>query len=196
MSLLNESLSMLLFVGGAILLVAEAFAPGAHFFVLGVALLTAGIVGLLSPVGGIAGIVVLTIAVLVMTGLTLWGYRKLDLYDGEGSAQTSDSQSLRGQFGRVTERVTETEGEVKLDDGGFSPHYQARSVDGAIEVGTEVMVVDPGGGNVVTVEPVGESGDEIDRALAREREREAEQETERETERDREFDPDVESDTA
>jgi len=190
MSLLNESLSMLLFVGGAILLVAEAFAPGAHFFVLGVALLTAGIVGLLSPIGGIAGIAILIVAVLVMTGLTLWGYRKLDLYDGEGSAQTSDSSSLQGQFGRVTERVTETEGEVKLDDGGFNPHYQARSVDGTIEVGTEVMVVDPGGGNVVTVEAVGETGDPIDRELARDRERESETET------DREFDPDVESDTA
>lgn len=55
MSLLSESLSTLLFVGGALLLVAEAVAPGAHFFVLGVALLTAGVVGLFSPVGGRSG---------------------------------------------------------------------------------------------------------------------------------------------
>jgi hypothetical protein len=64
--------------------------------------------------------------------------------------------------------VSTTEGEVKLEDGGFNPYYRARSVEGEIEVGSEVMVVDPGGGNVVTVEPVAE-GDDIDRALARER---------------------------
>lgn len=166
MALLSDSLSMLLFVGGALLLVAEAAAPGAHFFVLGVALLTAGLVGLFSPVGGAVGIVLLTAAVLASTGLTLWAYRKMDLYGGEGSAQTSDSSSLTGTFGHVTERVTETSGSVKLDDGGFNPNFQARCVDGVIEEGQEVMVVDPGGGNVVTVEAVA-GDDEIDRALAR-----------------------------
>jgi membrane protein implicated in regulation of membrane protease activity len=187
MPVLSESLSMLLFVGGALLLFAEALAPGAHFFVLGVALLTAGLVGLLSPVGGTVGVVLLATAVLVATGLTLWGYRKVDIYGGEGAAQTSDSSSLRGQFGRVTERVTQRDGEVKLDNGGFNPHYQARTTGGVIEVGTEVMVVDPGGGNVVTVEPVA-SGDEIDRELARE--------APQKTDADRELDRDVESDTA
>jgi len=187
MSVLSESLSMLLFVGGALLLLAEALAPGAHFFVLGVALLTAGLVGLLSPIGGIAGVVLLAVAVLVATGVTLWGYRKVDIYGGEGSAQTSDSSSLRGQFGRVTERVTEADGEVKLNDGGFNPHYRARSTGGVIETGTEVMVVDPGGGNVVTVEPV-TGGDQIDRELAKK--------GQQETEADRELDPDVESDAA
>jgi membrane protein implicated in regulation of membrane protease activity len=185
MSLLSESLSTLLFLGGALLLVAEAVAPGAHFFVLGVALLTAGAVGLFSPVGGALGILVLAAAVLVTTGLTLWGYRRLDIYDGEGSAQTLDSNSLRGKFGRVTERVTRTDGEVKLQDAGFNPYYQARSVDGEIEEGSEVMVVDPGGGNVVTVEAVA-SGDEIDRQLADDRDQQA-----TDGERDREFESDA-----
>jgi hypothetical protein len=40
-------------------------------------------------------------------------------------------------------------------------------MDGEIEVGTEVMVIDPGGGNVVTVAPASGDEDEIDRALAR-----------------------------
>lgn len=168
--LLSDSVSFFLFLAGAILLVAEAFAPGAHFFVLGVALLTAGLVGILSPVGGIAGIVLLAAAVLVATALTLWGYRKLDIYGGGGAAETSHSGSLTGQFGTVTERVTTSDGEVKLEDGGFNPYYRARSVDGVIEVGEEVIVVDPGGGNVVTVEPVS-SQDDIDRALERERHR-------------------------
>ncbi|NLV11295.1 NfeD family protein [Halomicrobium mukohataei] len=190
MSLLSESLSTLLFVGGALLLVAEAVAPGAHFFVLGVALLTAGVVGLFSPVGGAIGILVLAAAVLVTTALTLWGYRRIDIYGGEGSAQTLDSDSLRGKFGRVTERVTQTDGEVKLQDAGFNPYYQARSVDGEIEEGAEVMVVDPGGGNVVTVEVVA-GGDEIDRQLENDREQSV-----TDTEPEREFDPDVESDAA
>lgn len=164
----GQSLAMLLFVAGAILLVAEAFAPGAHFFVLGVALLTTGIVGIALPPGlGILAPLILATLVLVVTGVTLWAYREIDVYGGGGMAKTSDSSSLRGSFGYVTERVTERAGEVKLQDGGFSPHYQARTTDGEIEVGTEVMVVDPGGGNVVTVEPV--AGDEIDRELAAER---------------------------
>ncbi|SFS02258.1 Membrane protein implicated in regulation of membrane protease activity [Halomicrobium zhouii] len=167
--LFSESISFFLFLAGAILLVAEAFAPGAHLFVLGVALLSAGLVGLLLPGGlGIFAPIILAVVVLALTGLTLWGYRRLDIYGGEGAAETSHSGSLRGQFGTVTERVTTTEGEVKLEDGGFNPYYRARSVEGEIEVGSEVMVVDPGGGNVVTVESVA-AGDDIDRALARER---------------------------
>jgi len=161
----SQSLAMLLFVAGAILLVAEALVPGAHFFVLGIALLTTGIVGIALPPGlGIFGPLILSVVVLAVTGLTLWGYREIDVYGGGGLAKTNDASSLRGTFGYVTERVTERSGEVKLDDGGFNPNYQARSVDGEIEVGTEVMVVDPGGGNVVTVEPV--AGDEIDQELA------------------------------
>lgn len=172
----SQSLAMLLFVGGAILLVAEAMVPGAHFFVLGVALLTTGIVGIALPGGlGIFGPLILAITVLVVTGLTLWGYRKIDVYGGGGLAKTSDSSSLRGSFGYVTERVTERSGEVKLEEGGFSPIYQARSVDAEIEEGTEVMVVDPGGGNVVTVEPV--AGDEIDQELAAGRDAEDEEAT-------------------
>jgi hypothetical protein len=65
----------------------------------------------------------------------------------------------------VTERVTPTDGEVKLDNGGFNPRYSARSVDGEIPEGTEVMVIDPGGGNVVTVESVSTGYDDIDRQL-------------------------------
>lgn len=173
-SLFSQSVSLLLFLAGAILLVAEAIAPGAHFFVLGVALLSAGLLGFFLPTGlGIFAPIILAGVVLVVTALTLWGYRKLDIYDGGGAAETSHSGSLRGQFGTVTETVTSSDGEVKLEDGGFNPYYQARSTNGEMAVGTEVMVVDPGGGNVVTVEPVA-GDDDIDRELARERARSAE----------------------
>ncbi|MBX0321915.1 NfeD family protein [Halomicroarcula sp. F13] len=178
--LFSLSLSLLLFLAGAGLVVAEALAPGTHFFVLGIALLTAGLVGLFIPASlGILAPIILAAVVLATTAATLWGYRKLD-FAAPGRGQTLSSSSLQGQFGTVTERVTKNSGEVKLEDGGFNPYYQARSVDGVIEEGAEVMVVDPGGGNVITVEAVGGTDDDIDRALERDRESEPERDTESE----------------
>jgi membrane protein implicated in regulation of membrane protease activity len=174
-------LPLLLTLAGAGLIVAEAFAPGAHFFVLGVGLFAAGLVGFALPAGlGAIALVIMAIAVLISTGLTLYVYREFDIYAGSGEGTTSDSSSLRGNTGRVTERVTPTDGEVKLEDGGFNPYYKARSVDGEIEEGETVIVVDPGGGNVVTVESFSDATDDIDRELARERER-SERETETES---------------
>jgi membrane protein implicated in regulation of membrane protease activity len=170
--LFQASLPMLLLLAGAGMIIAEAFIPGAHFFVAGVALFAAGLVGLFLPQPiGILGILLLTAVVIVSSLATLYAYRELDVYGGTGEGRTSDSNSLRGKTGRVTERVTPTEGEVKIEGGGFNPNYRARSVDGEIAEGTEVMVMDPGGGNLVTVEPVGDVTDEIDRELERGRDR-------------------------
>jgi len=44
-------------------------------------------------------------------------------------------------------------------------------LEGTIEEGEEVMVVDPGGGNVVTVESMAYVEDDIDRELAADRAR-------------------------
>lgn len=179
-----ETLPLLLVLAGLGLTLAEALAPGAHFVVLGVALLAAGLVGLV--LGPFAGPVVLGALVFVFGVLALYGYRELDAYGGKGSGRTSDSTSLRGKTGRVVESVSPTGGEIKLRNGGFSPYYAARSVSGVIPEGTEVIVVDPGGGNVVTVESLGATEDEIDRELARERargRREADADVESETER-------------
>lgn len=163
-------LPLLLILAGVGLSLAEALAPGAHFIVVGVALLAAGLVGLL--LGPLASPILLALLVFVFGGLVLYGYRELDLYGGKGESRTSDSASLKGKTGRVTERVTPTEGQIKLSGGGFNPFYAARSVHGEIPLGAEVMVVDPGGGNVVTVEALGAvEEDEIDRELRRERER-------------------------
>ncbi len=175
---LGLPLSLVLLLAGAGLMIAEALAPGAHFIVLGVALLVAGLVGLLLPPSLAAVAPLILAAVVVGSGAAaLWAYREFDFYGGRGSGRTSDSDSLRGKTGRVTERVTETEGEVKLEEGGFNPHYRARTVDGVIEVGEEVMVVDPGGGNVVTVEALSRFDDDIDRELAREQRRRERQES-------------------
>ncbi|CQR50715.1 MULTISPECIES: NfeD family protein [Haloferax] len=180
-----ETLPLLLVLAGLGLSLAEAIAPGAHFVVLGVALLAAGLVGLF--IAPLAGPIALGLLVLVFGALALYGYRELDIYGGKGEGKTSDSDALTGKMGRVTERVTPTSGEVKLDEGGFNPYYAARSVHGELEVGTEVIVVDPGGGNVVTVEAVGPGEDEIDRELARERARRRREESaERDEELERE----------
>ena len=178
-------LSLLLILAGLGLSVAEALSPGAHFIVLGVAMLAAGLVGLVvgPALGPLVGTLVLGLLVLAFGGVALWGYRELDVYGGKGAGRTSDSDALTGKFGRVTERVTPTSGEIKLDSGGFNPYYSARSLDDEIPEGGEVMVVDPGGGNVVTVEAVADFEDEIDRELARgRRARKAEGETRTETE--------------
>lgn len=183
-----ETLPLLLIVAGLGLSIAEAMAPGAHFAVLGVALLAAGVVGFL--LGPLAGPLVLAVLVLVFGSLALAGYRQFDLYGDANAGQTSDSASLRGRTGQVTERVTPQSGGVKLDRGGFNPNYAARSIDGEIPEGTEVLVVDPGGGNVLTVTSLEDVEDDIDAELARgraamEAEAEAESESESKSDADR-----------
>ncbi|MFW6018331.1 MAG: NfeD family protein [Halapricum sp.] len=176
---LGLDLATLLLLAGAGLVIAEAFAPGAHFIVLGIALFGAGLVGLALPgsLGLLATTLVLAATVMIIGGAALYGYREFDIYGGKGTAQTSDSDSLRGQTGRVTERVTGSGGEIKLNGGGFNPYYRARALSDEIEEGTEVIVVDPGGGNVLTVENFEQiEEDEIDRELARGRDEDGETE--------------------
>lgn len=161
---LGRSLSLVLVVAGTALCVLEAFAPGAHFVVLGVALLVAGLVGLFVPAA--ATPFVLAGVVLAAGVGALYVYRHFDFYEGTGRGQTSTSSDLRGVRGYVLEPVTERSGMVELESGGFDPTYAARTISGTIDEGAEVVVVDPGGGNVLTVEAV-DGRDDIDRALER-----------------------------
>ncbi len=164
---LVENLPLALLGAGLVLMVLEAISPGAHLIVVGVALVGAGLIGVLFP--PIAGPLVMAALTLLFGAAATWIYREFDFYGGKGTAQTSDSDSLSGRTGYVTERVTNRSGEVKLEEGGFSPHYSARTADEPIPEGEEVIVLDPGGGNVLTVAPLGGlEDDEIDRALARE----------------------------
>lgn len=163
-SLLGESLSTLLLAAGLILTVLEGFAPGAHFIVLGVALLAAGLLGVLVPAA--ATPLVLGLTVLVAGAGSFYLYRHFEFYAGTDRGKTEGSAELAGQQGYVLERVTPRSGRVKIESGGFDPTYAARSVDGEIPAGTPIIVVDPGGGNVLKVEAIGE-GDDIDRELER-----------------------------
>jgi membrane protein implicated in regulation of membrane protease activity len=171
-----EALPLLLVAAGIALSIAEALAPGAHFVVVGVSLLGAGLVGLL--LGPVATPFVLAGLVLLFGIVTLYGYREFDIYGGKGQAQTSDSTDLKGQTARVTSRVTPSEGEVKIENGGFSPYYSARTIEGEIPEGEAVMVIDPGGGNVVTVESLGAVEGSLDREIERARAENAEREVE------------------
>jgi membrane protein implicated in regulation of membrane protease activity len=194
-----ETLPLLLIVAGLGLSIAEAMAPGAHFIVVGTALLGAGLVGfLLGPTLPIlASPLILGLLVLAFGAGAFYAYHEVSPFGGTSQGRTSDSASLKGGTGRVTQRVTGTEGEVKLDAGGFNPYYSARSMEGTIEEGTEVMVVDPGGGNVLTVAPVGAVEDDIDRELAKGRRESEGGKTTRtgEAAADREGEPDAEGES-
>ncbi|WP_440769833.1 NfeD family protein [Natronorubrum sp. DTA28] len=165
LELLFANMPLALLSVGLILMALEALSPGAHLIVIGVALVGAGLIGLIFPS---------PLSPFILAGLTLviglaaaYVYNEFDFYGGKGTAQTSDSSTLAGTTGYVTETVTTRDGEVKLDEGGFAPFYSARTTSGTIEEGEEVIVLDPGGGNVLTVESLGAIGeDEIDRALA------------------------------
>jgi membrane protein implicated in regulation of membrane protease activity len=187
---LLENMPLLLLMLGLILMGLEALSPGAHLIVIGVALAGAGLLGLLLPLpGGLFMLAALTLAIGIAA---TYVYREFDFYGGKGTPQTKDSGSLSGTTGYVTETVTTRSGEVKLDEGGFAPFYSARATSGTIEEGEEIIVLDPGGGNVLTVEALGSIGeDEIDRALARgaqadDADGEAQSETESMTERETE----------
>lgn len=160
---------------GLVLMALEALSPGAHLIVIGVALAGAGLVGLVFPPA--ADVLVLAGLTLVIGAGATWVYREFDIYGGAGSGRTSDSSSLAAATGYVTETVTPRGGEVKLDSGGFSPYYSAESTGDTIEEGERIIVLDPGGGNVLTVEAFSSiEADEIDRELAREPDAEVEEE--------------------
>ena len=182
LELLFDNLPLTLLAAGLVLMALEAISPGANFIVIGIALLGAGLVGvLLGPfLGGMALLLTLAGLTLIFGAAATWVYREFDFYGGKGTAQTKDSRSLSGTSGYVTETVTPRGGQVKLEKGGFAPYYTARTETGKIEEGEEIIVLDPGGGNILTVVAVDEIGaDEIDRELAREAER-ARQRQERE----------------
>jgi membrane protein implicated in regulation of membrane protease activity len=157
-SVLGLSLPLLLTVIGVVLVVAEALAPGAHLIVLGVALLSAGLVGLLDP-ATFGQPLAAAALVLVSGAAALYVYRRFDFYGGKGTDQTSDSETLVGEEAQVVERVTGTSGRVHVEGGGFDPSFAARSGDGEIAVGETVVVVDAGGGSVLTVARRDDAGD-------------------------------------
>jgi len=113
------NIPLLLLVAGLVLMVLEALSPGAHLIVIGIALVGAGLIGLLFP--PVANVLVLAGLTLVIGLAAAYVYREFDFYGGKGSGRTTDSDSLSGRTGYVTKTITTRSGEVKLDEGGFAP---------------------------------------------------------------------------
>ncbi|AFZ72148.1 NfeD family protein [Natronobacterium gregoryi] len=185
---------LLLLSVGLVLMALEALSPGAHLIVIGVALVGAGLIGILFP--GPVSLFILAALTLAIGAVAAYVYNEFDFYGGKGTAQTSDSDSLAGVTGYATTEITTREGEVKLDQGGFAPYYSARTTSGTIDEGDEIIVLDPGGGNVLTVESLGAIGeDEIDRALANTQDQPQSEDSEGHTSSESDDDPEVETET-
>lgn len=149
----GAELSLIFAFVGLFLLLGEALVPGGALMVLGVGVMGAGVTG---QIFGFDGLLPLTVLTGVYGAAAFAGFRKFDFY-GERGEQTSVADSLKEETGIVKKRVTTQEGEVKLDSGGFDPLFVSRSATGEeIPEGERVRVVDPGGGNVLKVKPVGD----------------------------------------
>lgn len=149
----SETIIIGTLVAGAVLMILEALAPGANFIVVGVTLLLTGLSALLIP--GITLPVLLLIFILI-GGSTLYFYNNVSIYE-ENVDKTSDSKDLEYTEGVVINKVTTTEGRVKLDQGsGMSRKFQARCPQGSIEEGTRIIVTDSGGGSILEVVPENE----------------------------------------
>lgn len=158
MEILDYSLAALVTVVGFSLIFLEALIPSGVFMVLGVTLFVSGAAGLLfpplgTPIGLLGTMLVVAPAIYLL-------YSRVELYGGDGTdvRGTSDASALEGERGHVTETVTPDGGRVELKNGGMNPSYMARSEEGTIEEGTEIVVVESGGGNVLIVAPDSESG--------------------------------------
>lgn len=146
-------LSLIFAFVGLFLLLGEALVPGGTLMVVGVGIMGAGVTG---QIFGISGLLPLTFLTGIYGAAAFAGFKKFDFY-GERGEQTSGADTLKGETGVVKKTVTDQEGEVKLDSGGFDPFFVARSATGEeIPEGERVRVVDPGGGNVLQVERVGD----------------------------------------
>jgi len=146
-------LSLWFAIAGLLMILGEALIPGGPLMVVGTALLAAGVTGELF---GITDLLPLTVLLGVYGTITFAGFRHFEVYGSRGR-QTSEVNSLEGDRGVVKDTVTSGDGRIKLDSGGFNPYYGARSYTGErIPEGTRVRVIDPGGGNVLEVEPIPE----------------------------------------
>ena len=141
---------------GAILVINEAFIPGANFMVFGIGLLVSGLVGMATGIGMQAedsDFFVLSLMALVVGVAFYFVYRRMLASPTDQDHTTSDSEDLKGKTGTVLETVTPDSGRVRIRGIGSNPEYQARTDNGEIPPDTKVTVVDPRGGSVLLVEP-------------------------------------------
>ena len=117
------------------------------------------IVGIVVSIAGVIGVAVdpestllVFAAMIPVVGFLLFYlYRFAAFPRSKSPDQTSSANSLLGKRGRITEEATNRGGEVKVDRGGFDPHFQCRTEGETIAEGERVIVIARGGGNVLTV---------------------------------------------
>lgn len=147
----GETIIALMLIVGSILMIAEAIIPGAEFIVVGVTLFLTGLIAWILPTVTIPLLLVISLAIGI---LSLYTYRNLSIY-GEEIGKTTGSSEIEYKEGVCLEKITETEGKVKIDDSTvMNPRFQARTPSGEIEEGEKIIVTDAGGGSVLEVVPV------------------------------------------
>lgn len=144
--------AFIVMVFGILLTMTGAFGDP-NLVVVGIVVTIAGVIGMV--LGPYSTPLVVGSLIPIVGFLIYYIYRFVEFPGTERPEQTSSAASLHGAKGRITERTTERAGEIKLDGGGFDPHYRCRTKQGTLEVGERAVVIDPGGGNVLTIAPEG-----------------------------------------
>lgn len=150
-----ESIAAILLTIGLFMLILEALIPGVQFIVAGITMLVTGAISLTF---GITNPIILGVLLILIGGLTIFGYKKAGLYDDGTSSKyekTKGASSLKYTKGYSLTEITPNSGKVKLNGnvGSMSSTFQARTPTGKIQKDTEIIVINGGGGNIVEVRP-------------------------------------------
>lgn len=142
--------AFIVFVIGLLLTMTGAFGEP-NLMIVGLAVTIAALIGML--LGPYSTPIVLGALIPLVGFLLYYVYRFLEFPRSRGPQQTSSASSLLGASGLILETATPRGGSIELDGGGFDPHYRCRTTGATIPEGERAVVVDPGGGNVLTVVP-------------------------------------------
>lgn len=157
-------IGFIVLVLGILLTMTGAFGDP-NLVIVGIVVTIAGIIGMV--IGPYSTPLVIGSLIPLLGFLIYYIFRYMEFPGSERPEQTSSVASLRGSEGRITKQVDTHGGEIKLDGGGFDPHYRCRTSGEILEVGERAIVIDPGGGNVLTVARAGTVDEETLRSAAR-----------------------------
>lgn len=135
---------------GMLMIMSIVVLPVDEIVVGGMGLTLAGIIATIIPfLNNPLAVANMTVA---FTILSYYLYEKSNIKAGGVNENTSDSGDLIGKTGTVVETIPASgTGTVKLDSGGFSRYTAKAEANVRIEEGENVRVMDPGGGNIVSV---------------------------------------------
>lgn len=148
--MVSETIILGMILTGSILMISEAIIPGVQFIVVGLTTLVTGLILLVIPIQN----PIFIIPIFILIGvITIYTYKNINL-TGDEIDRTTDSKDLRFSEGIVKQKITQTDGIVKLNNSNsMSNEFQARCKVGEIEKGEKITVTDTGGGSVLEVMP-------------------------------------------